>query len=62
MKSRVAGAFLSPSVGKLSDRIPAYGRGRVCRESGCDTLLSTYNPALYCSVHAAAGTPGRARR
>ena len=51
MKSRIAGAFLLPSNGKTSDRIPAYGRGRICEAWGCDTVLSTYNPALYCSVH-----------
>ena len=51
MKSRVTGAFQLPSTGKLSDRIPAYGHGRVCAAPGCDTVLSTYNPSPYCSVH-----------
>ncbi len=51
MKSRVAGHFLSPGTGKISDRILAYGRGRICEAPGCDTVLSTYNPALYCSLH-----------
>ena len=57
VKSRVGGAFRSPSVGKISDRIPAYGRGRVCEASGCDTLLSTYNPAAYCSLHDVPSAP-----
>ena len=54
MKSRVAGRYLSTGTGKISDRIPAYGRGRVCEEPGCGTLLSNYNPAHFCSVHDAA--------
>jgi hypothetical protein len=54
VKSRVAGAFLSSGVGRISDRIPAYGSGRICEASGCGTLLSTYNPGNYCSVHDAA--------
>jgi hypothetical protein len=56
-KVRTAGTFLSPRTGKISDRIPAYGRGRVCEAPGCGTLLSTYNPAHYCSLHAAIGVP-----
>jgi len=55
VKSRIAGAFLLPSTGKTSDRVPAYGRGRICEACGCDTVLSTYNPAPYCSVHDHAG-------
>jgi len=43
------------SAGKISDRISAYGHGRVCEASGCDTVLSTYNPAHYCSLHDADG-------
>ena len=55
MKSALMGRFLAPSTGKISDRIRAYGHGRICQEPGCDTLLSTYNPALYCSLHEAVG-------
>ncbi len=51
VKSRVAGAFQLPGTGKIGDRIPAYGRGRICEAWGCHTVLSTYNPAPYCSVH-----------
>jgi hypothetical protein len=47
----VAGAFLSLGVGKVSDRVPAYGSGRICAASGCGTLLSTYNPGHFCSLH-----------
>ena len=30
----------------------AYKAGRVCRESGCATILSIYNDGAYCSQHA----------
>ena len=61
MKSRLAGHFLSSSSGKISDRIFAYGRGRICEAPGCATLLSTYNPGLYCSLHDSV-RPSLARR
>jgi hypothetical protein len=51
MKSRVVGSYLSPVTGKISDRIAAYGRGRVCAAPGCSTLLSDYNPGPCCSLH-----------
>jgi hypothetical protein len=61
VKSRVAGPLLVPSFGKISDRIPAYGRGRICEVWGCNTILSTYNPAHFCSLHEGVGMP-RPRR
>lgn len=51
MKSRTGGSYLSPLSGKMSDRVAAYGRGRVCASPGCTTLLSIYNPGPCCSVH-----------
>jgi hypothetical protein len=57
MKVRIAGGFMSSGTGKVSDRIPTYGRGRVCEAPGCGTLLSSYNPALRCSLHAAVVAP-----
>jgi hypothetical protein len=51
MKSRVAGRFSTSSSGKVSDRISAYGSGRICLAPGCGTRLSTYNPGLWCSLH-----------
>ena len=56
MKSRVAGGFILPATGKISDRIKSYGRGRICEAWGCTTILSTYNPAHFCSSHDRAGT------
>jgi len=34
-----------------ADRVTARKRGRICAVEGCDTILSIYNPARYCSVH-----------
>ena len=38
-------------VGRRSDLLPAYERGRVCDEPGCDTRLSIYNPSPFCALH-----------
>jgi hypothetical protein len=51
VKSRVTGSFILPGTGRVSDRIPAYEPGRVCEARGCTTILSTYNPSHFCSVH-----------
>ncbi len=51
MKSRAAGAFILPGTGRTSDRIKSFGRGRVCEAWGCNTILSAYNPAPFCSAH-----------
>ena len=56
VKSRVAGGFILPSTGKLSDRIKSYGSGRICEARGCTTILSAYNPAEFCSTHKRADT------
>jgi hypothetical protein len=61
VKSRVAGAFILPSTGKTGDRIKSYGPGRICEVWGCKTVLSTYNPAQYCSLHDPVGRPTSAR-
>ena len=59
MKSRLAGAFILPGTSNLRDRIPVYGRGRTCEVRGCRTILSTYNPSHFCSVHDPVGIPRR---
>jgi hypothetical protein len=38
-------------VGRRTDLIPAFARGRVCDEPGCDTRLSIYNPSPICALH-----------
>lgn len=30
---------------------PVHGRGRCCKEEGCDTVLSVYNATSFCSLH-----------
>lgn len=44
-----------------TDRLTVRERGRICAHEGCDTILSIYNPAKYCSAHVDA-TLGRRRR
>jgi hypothetical protein len=39
-----------------ADRRDTEPRGRVCAIEGCDTVLSRYNRADQCSVHAPATT------
>ena len=59
VKSRAIGAFVSSSRGTRSQQVLAYGRGRVCGAPDCGTVLSTYNPALFCSLHDVVGIPRR---
>jgi hypothetical protein len=35
----------------LTDRVAVWERGRICAHDGCDTILSIYNSAKYCSAH-----------
>jgi hypothetical protein len=51
VKSRVAGSFILPGTGRVSDRISAYEHGRVCEAPGCTTILSKYNSSHFCAVH-----------
>ena len=44
-----------------ANRVRSYQSGRVCAHSECGTILSIYNPAKYCTVHAAAAAGGRRR-
>jgi hypothetical protein len=35
----------------------AFGKNRLCREPGCETLLSMYNNGKYCSLHEPMAVP-----
>jgi hypothetical protein len=59
VKSRVVGSFLQTGVGRPSQKISNYGSGRICGMPHCGTVLSAYNPALYCSLHDVAAVPRR---
>ena len=59
MKSRVIGSYLQTGAGRPSQKIPSFGAGRVCGAPLCGTVLSTYNPALYCSLHDVVAVPRR---
>jgi hypothetical protein len=34
-----------------------FGKGRVCREAGCETRLSMYNNGKYCYTHEPMAVP-----
>jgi hypothetical protein len=40
-----------PARGKDASSRPS--RGRICERPGCQTVLSTYNSAILCFMHAA---------
>jgi endogenous inhibitor of DNA gyrase (YacG/DUF329 family) len=48
--SRITGTLTS-GVSRGS-RVRSYATGRTCGHGECDTILSVYNPAKYCAVHA----------
>ncbi|HEX9969241.1 MAG TPA: hypothetical protein VGB03_03810 [Acidimicrobiales bacterium] len=35
----------------------SFGRGRVCKEPGCETRLSMYNSGKHCSQHEPLSVP-----
>ena len=51
MERGASGTWENPSSGRRRDRVRAYGRGRICDEPGCTTLLSIYNPSTRCALH-----------
>jgi len=50
----------APSAGNV--KVSAYATGRTCAVDGCRTILSTYNPSAYCSVHEPQHVPRRRRQ
>jgi hypothetical protein len=48
MSERAQGANPAATSKKKSKQ---YGAGRECAEDDCGTVLSRYNPGLYCSRH-----------
>jgi hypothetical protein len=49
----VAGRPPAPGVARRVGRgqVVTYGTGRLCREPGCETVLSRYNEHPKCSLH-----------
>ncbi len=45
-----------------SARVRAFQADRRCREEGCGTILSIYNPSTYCSLHERRQADRRARQ
>jgi hypothetical protein len=45
-------ALLGSRITSTEGSTRRYRSGRVCREVGCETKLSVYNDAAFCSLHA----------
>ncbi|HEY5168245.1 MAG TPA: hypothetical protein VIK03_02455 [Thermoleophilia bacterium] len=52
MAMRLTGTLHPWVSSSRSGRVRAHGNGRVCAESDCATILSIYNSADYCALHA----------
>ncbi|MHB8262997.1 MAG: hypothetical protein ACYDGY_04515 [Acidimicrobiales bacterium] len=37
--------------------VPVFRRGRICRQAGCKTRLSIYNPGDFCYRHEVRAAP-----
>jgi hypothetical protein len=61
MSLRVTSNLRPRGVGRNSDRVAAYGHGRLCAEPDCTTVLSIYNPSPYCAVHEIVRAAGKHR-
>jgi hypothetical protein len=61
MSTPVTTSFNAWRPASQADRVAVRERGRVCAHDGCDTILSIYNPAKYCSAHVSEAL-GRRRR
>ena len=60
MAMRLTGTLHPWVSSSRSGRVRAHENGRVCAESECATILSIYNSADHCALHAR--SPGRERR
>lgn len=38
-------------INEIGNKIPLYREGRKCRNRGCKTILSVYNPNPVCHIH-----------
>jgi hypothetical protein len=62
MSVRASGGRRLPANGRRSERVSGFGRGRICTEPSCGTVLSMYNPSPYCSLHDSGGILSSLRR
>jgi hypothetical protein len=54
-------AFHGYRIGTPNRAVKHFAAGRICKEPGCRTTLSIYNPLDLCSVHKRPGRPPRNR-
>ena len=61
MSTRITGTLNPGGPVSQANRVRSYQGGRVCAHAECGTILSIYNPAKYCTVHARLAANGRRR-
>ena len=61
MTTRITGTLNPWGSVSQTNRVRSYQRGRVCGHAECGTILSIYNPSMYCTVHAGLAISGRRR-
>jgi endogenous inhibitor of DNA gyrase (YacG/DUF329 family) len=61
MTTRITGTLNPWGAVSQANRVRSYQSGRICFHPDCDTILSIYNPAKYCSMHAGMAVSGRRR-
>jgi hypothetical protein len=61
MSTRITGTLNPWGPVSQAHRVRSYQSGRTCAHPDCDTILSIYNPAKYCTVHESLAASGRRR-
>jgi endogenous inhibitor of DNA gyrase (YacG/DUF329 family) len=61
MSTRITGTLNPWGPASRAHRVRSYQSGRICAHPDCDTILSVYNPARYCTIHASLAAGGRRR-
>ena len=61
MSTRITGTLNPWGPVSQACRVRSYQSGRICAHPDCDTILSIYNPAKYCTVHRSLAANGRRR-
>ena len=61
MTTRITGTLNPWGPVSQANRVRSYQSGRVCAHAECGTILSIYNSAKFCTVHAKLAASGRRR-
>ena len=61
MTTRITGTLNPWGPISQANRVRSYQSGRICEHAECGTILSVYNTAKFCTVHAKLAAGGRRR-